>query len=56
MQLSKEEYSRRRNQNAYLVQIESPIIQDNCSASLGKLAMLNSYRRDRIFQSAAHSH
>ena len=28
-----------------LKQTESPVIQDNCSASI---AMLNSYRRDRI--------
>ena len=31
------------------MQTESPVTQDNYSASLGKLAMLNSYRRDRIF-------
>ena len=45
MQLSKEEYARKRTHNGCLVQIESPVTQDN-SASL---AMLNSYRRDRIF-------
>ena len=36
MQLSKEEYARKRIHNACLVQIESPVTQDNCSASLGK--------------------
>ena len=46
MQLSKEEYARKRTHNGCLVQIESPVTQDNWSASLGKL---NSYRRDRIF-------
>ena len=46
MQLSKEEYARKRTHNGYLVQIESPVTQDNCSASL---AMLNSYHHDRIF-------
>ena len=49
MQLSKEEYARKRIHNGCLMQIESPVTQDNCSASLGNLAMLNSYRRDRIF-------
>ena len=46
MQLSKEEYARKRIHNGCLMQIESPVTQDNYSASL---AMLNSYRRDRIF-------
>ena len=46
MQLSKEEYARKRTHNGCLVQIENPLTQDNCSASL---AMLNSYRCDRIF-------
>ena len=36
MQLSKEEYARKRIHNGCLVQIESPVTQDNCSASLGK--------------------
>ena len=49
MQLSKEEYARKRIHNGCLVQIESPVTQDNCPASLGKLSMLNSYRCDRIF-------
>ena len=36
MQLSKEEYARKRTHNGCLIQIESPVTQDNCSASLGK--------------------
>ena len=36
MQLSKEEYARKRTHNVCLVQIESPVAQDNCLASLGK--------------------
>ena len=36
MQLSKEEYVRKRIHNGCLVQTESPITQDNCSASLSK--------------------
>ena len=36
MQLSKEEHARKRTHNGCLVQIESPVTQDNCSASLGK--------------------
>ena len=36
MQLSKEEYARKRIHNGCLVQMESPVTQDNCSASLGK--------------------
>ena len=36
MQLSKEEYARKRIHNGCLVQIESPVTQDNCSASLRK--------------------
>ena len=49
MQFLKEEYARKRIHNGCLVQIESPVTQDNCFASLGSLAMLNSYRLDRIF-------
>ena len=37
---------KKNNNNGYLMQIESHVTQDNCLASL---AMLNSYRRDRIF-------
>ena len=36
MQLSKEEYARKRIHNGCLVQIESPVTQDKCSASIGK--------------------
>ena len=36
MQLLKEEYARKRIHNGCLMQIESPVTQDNCSASLGK--------------------
>ena len=49
MQLSKEEYARKRIHNDCLVQIESPVTQDNCSASLGKPRDAEQYRRDRIF-------
>ena len=45
MQLSKEVYARKRIHNGCLVQIENPVTQDNSA----NLAMLNSYRRDRIF-------
>ena len=36
MQLSKGEYARNRTHNGCLVQIKSPVTQDNCSASLCK--------------------
>ena len=36
MQLSKEKYARKRTHKGCLVQTESPVTQDNCSASLGK--------------------
>ena len=36
MQLPKEEYAKKRTHNGCLVQIESPVTQDNCLASLGK--------------------
>ena len=36
MQLSKEEYARKKIYNGWLAQTESPVTQDNCSASLGK--------------------
>ena len=45
MQLSKAEYARKRTHTGCLVQIKSPVTQDN-SASL---AVLNNYRRDIIF-------
>ena len=48
MQWSKEEYARKRTHNGCLVQIESPVTQDVWHHSASFL-MLNSYRRDRIF-------
>ena len=36
MQLSKEDYTRKRIHNGCLMQIESSVNQDNCSASLVK--------------------
>ena len=36
MQLSNEEYARKRTHNGCLVQIESPVTQDICLESLGK--------------------
>ena len=56
MQLSKEEYARKRTHNGYLVQIESPVTQDNCSASLGKPRDAEQVPSWQIFQSASHSH
>ena len=49
MQLSKEEYATKIIHNGCLVQIESPVTQDNCSASLGKPRDAEQYRRDKIF-------
>ena len=49
MQSSKEEYARKRTHNGCSVQIESPVTQDNCSASLDKPRDAEQYRRDRIF-------
>ena len=54
MQLSKEEYASKRIHNGCLVQIESPVTQDNCSASLGKPR--DAEQSWQNFQSAAHSH
>ena len=56
MQLSKEEYARKRTHNGCLVQIESPVTQDNCLASLGKPSDAEQLPSWRNFQSAAHSH
>ena len=56
MQLSKEEYARKRIHNGCLVQTESPVTQDNCSASLGKPCDAEQLPSWQIFQSAAHSH
>ena len=56
MQLSKEEYARKRTHNGCLVQIESPVTQDNCLASLGKPRDTEQLPSWQNFQSAAHSH
>ena len=56
MQLSKEEYARKRTHKGCLVQIESPVTQDNCSASLGKPGDTEQLSSWPNFQSAAHSH
>ena len=49
MQLSKEDYARKIIHNGCSVRIENSVNQDNYYASLGNLAMPNSYPRDRIF-------
>ena len=56
MQLSKEEYTRKRTHNGCLVQIESPVTQDNCSASPGQPRDAEQVPLWQNFQSAAHSH
>ena len=56
MQLSKEEYARKRIHNGCLVQIESPVTQDNCSGSLGKPRDAEQLPPWQNFQSTAHSH
>ena len=56
MQLSKEEYARKRIHNGCLVQIEIHVTQDNCSASLGKPRDAKQLPSWQNFQSAAHSH
>ena len=56
MQLSKEEYARKRIHNGCLVQIESRVTQDNCSASLGKPPDAEQLPSWQNFQSAVHSY
>ena len=56
MQLSKEEYTRKRIHNGCLMQIESPVTQDNCSASLDKLRDAEQLPSGQKFQPAAHNH
>ena len=56
MELSKEEYARKRIHNGCLVQIESSVTQDNCSASLGNPRDAEQLPSWQNFQSAAHSH
>ena len=56
MQLSKEEYERKRPHNGCLVQIESPVTQVNCSALLGKPRDAEQLPSWQDFKSTAHSH
>ena len=56
MQLSKEEYARKGTHNGCLVQIKSPVTQDNCSASLRKPRDTEQLPSWQNFQSEAHSH
>ena len=56
MHLSKEEYGRKRIHNGCLVQIESPLTQDNYLASLDKPRDAEQLPSWQNFQSAAHSH
>ena len=56
MQLSKEEYARKRIHNGCLVQIKSPVTQEIYSASLCKPRDAEQLRSWQNFQSAAHSH
>ena len=56
MLLSKEEYARKRTNNGCLVQIESPVTQDNCLASLGKPRNAEQLPSWQNFESTAHSH
>ena len=56
MQLSKEEYAKKRTHNGCLVQIENSVTQDNCSASLGKPRDAEQLPSWQNSQSAAHSH
>ena len=56
MQLSKEEYARKRTRNGCLMQIESPVTQDNCLASLDKPRDAEPLPSWQNFQSAPHSH
>ena len=56
MQLTKEEYARKRTHNSCLVQIESPVTQESCSASVGKPRDAEKLRSWQNFQSAAHGH
>ena len=55
MQLSKEEYARKRTHKGCLVQIENPVTQDNSLASLGKPRDAEQLPSWQNFQSAAHS-
>ena len=48
MQLSKEEYARKRTHNGCLVQLKVPSLRITVRHHSASLAMLNSYCRDRI--------
>ena len=56
MQLSKEEYARKRICNGGSVRIENSVTRDNCSASLGKPRDAEQLPSWRNFQSALHNH
>ena len=56
MQLSREEYAKKIIHNGCLMQIESPVTQDNCLASLGKPRDAEQLPSWLNFQSAAQSH
>ena len=51
-----EEYARKGIHNGCLMQTESPVTQDNYSASLGKPLDAEQLPSWQNFQSAAHSH
>ena len=54
--IDKRIHKRKRIHNGCLVQIESPVTQDKCSASLGKPRDAEQLPSWQNFQSAAHSH
>ena len=56
MQLSKEEYARKKIHNGCLVRTEILVTQNNCSASLGKPRDAEQLPSWQNFQSAPHSH
>ena len=55
MQLSKEEYARKRTHNDCLLQIESPVTLDSYLPSLGKPRDAEQLLSWQNFQSAANS-
>ena len=56
MQLSKEQYARKRIHNGSSVRFENSVTQDNCSASLGNACDAEQLLSWRNFQSAPHNH
>ena len=56
MQLSKEEYAKKKINNGCSVRIENSVTRDNCSASLGKHHDAEQLPRDGIFNPAPHNH